>query len=140
MLQPRRQLIKNLQTHANMTEKEAGVFEYCVLAADYFSRHNHCGGLMVPGERHFRANGQEHTFKDVPFPKILEAVENWIKENVGLEQRTEVFHKVMDGIPGRRATPKWDKHVPNPREKPETSFSASRAVRIAHFTAGVSDC
>lgn len=82
----------------------------------------------MPGIKHYRIDGSEHVFSDVPWQKVMKEAESFIEREVPKAKRTDVFKKVMADIPGAKAVPDWDKPVYEPHEKPETEFSVSRAV------------
>lgn len=106
------------------------LLKYFIVASDYFSRDDHRGGVVALGTRHYRSDGTEHTIERVPWKKLLRDIEKEIERRVPEDRRTDVFHKVMEGMPGRKKAPGWDRPVLNPHKKPQTPFSISRAVRI----------
>ena len=101
---------------------------------DYFRRDDHTGGLAMPGLDFYRSDGKLHTFDDVSLGVLLEVVESHISRLKPEDKRTEIFQKVMAGIPGRKELPKWEPPPPfNPNGTPRTRFSMSRAVRRPVF-------
>lgn len=111
-----------------MSEKGAKEFKDWSIALDYFRRDDHCGGIFDPGAKYLLADGTEHTYRDVKLKTILEHAEYWIESNCPENLRTDVFNNVMASMPGPKKTAKWAMPIVNPHEKPETQFSASRAV------------
>lgn len=79
--------------------------------------------------RVYRDDGAEHTLEDVSLESILQVAELKIESHVSEDRRDEVFQKVMQGMPGRRETPRWVKPPPdNPRERPQYVFSTPKSV------------
>jgi hypothetical protein len=104
-------------------DEDIELLKSCTLASDYFSRGDHIGGPMIPGSKYYRAGGKEHRFEDVPFPKVLSAIEGYIKRSVPADRRTDVYHKVLAGTPIHKKIPEWTKEPLNPNGKPATPFS-----------------
>lgn len=119
-----------LEEHAGKSKKDIDLIKFFVVAMDYVARFNHCGAVIMPGQRYYRQDGTEHTFEDVPFPKILEAVESRIGGLKPPGQRMSVFERVMEGIErGPNAQlPKWAEPPPNPNKDPTSPWSISKAV------------
>lgn len=128
--QPRDRLITNLQKHAGLSIEDIDKFKCLSVTSDYFSRDDHVGGVVTPDHdvKRYRADGTEHTFGDVPLQRLLEDVESFIKFKVSEKERTNVFKKVVAGIPGAKSSPDWERPIVSPHEKPEFEFSLSRAV------------
>lgn len=124
----RAKLIARLQEHGGIEEVDIQLGIDFLVMADYFTRNDHIGDLATPGEEHYRKNGQEHTLEDVPWKKVLEHVEKQIGRQVPEDRRTEVFNRVMAGMPSRKRFPDWEKPVVPPNENPSTRFSVSKAV------------
>lgn len=114
-----------------MPDEEFDAFKSFVVTSSYFRRNDHMGGSMMPGAKHYHRDGTEHTIEHVSWNHLLAEVEKEIKSNVPEARRTEVFRRVMGAIPGGKKTAEWERTVVNPNEKPETPFSASRAVRVS---------
>jgi len=130
-LSPGVRLLYQLVLHGAMSREQREDFMNIAIMIDYFGRDDHRGGLMMPGRTFVRRGGKVHTFKDVKLKLLLKHAEDWIKNHVDEEDRTSVFENVMRGIPGAKRTPDWDqpKSPPrNPNARPDTEFSASRAV------------
>lgn len=129
-MQAREQLLEGLKDHVGMSSKAVDRFKYLVTASDYFSRDDYHGGLVMPGRKHYRSDGTEHTFQHVALKKLLDRVESQIKIHVPEERRPAVFEKIMEGIPGHKKVPNWDESTIHANEKPETRFSKSRFVSL----------
>ncbi|KAI1754460.1 hypothetical protein F4782DRAFT_492585 [Xylaria castorea] len=121
----RRILAERLGSALNLTPEKVEKFRYFCTAAGYFRLHDHEGGVMMPGTKHYR-RGREFTYNDVPWKVILEAAESTIKSTADADDRTRVFEEVMKGLPGRKSTPEWAKPPVNPNAKPTTSYSRYR--------------
>ncbi|KAJ2987231.1 hypothetical protein NUW58_g4619 [Xylaria curta] len=121
----RRILAERLGSALNLTPEKVEEFKYLCTAAGYFRLHDHEGGVMMPGTKHYRRS-REFTYNDVPWKAILEAAESTIKRTADDDDRTGVFEEVMRGLPGRKSTPEWAKPSVNPNAKPMTFYSRYR--------------
>jgi len=65
----------------------------------------------------------------VPLAKVVGNVENTVKRDVPKAKRTEVWHKLFEGLPVSARQALWEKPVHQPHEHPETPYSASRAEK-----------
>ncbi|KAH6647137.1 hypothetical protein BKA67DRAFT_663481 [Truncatella angustata] len=122
-------VLERLRVHADIKQPMIKKIRYRVTAADYFSRDDYQGGLVQEGERHYRKDGTEHTFEHVSLAKLLESAEATIGWAVKESNRTMVFERVMDDIPGRKEIPVWDKPIVTPSDTIQTPFSESRRRR-----------
>jgi hypothetical protein len=121
--------MERLSTHYPMMETQRQLFIDYTVMLDYLHRPDHRGGLM-PGQKLYRANGEEHKFEDVSFEFLLKSVENEI-ERLPEFRRAAVFMAVMDGLPGAKELANWKKYDPYPYADPATEFSLSRAVSLS---------
>lgn len=86
---------------------------------------------MSPNRRLYTSDGNEITFKDVPLAKIAKDVERMIEKQVPANHRTEIYHKVLAGMPNYQRVPDWDKKsTASIYEKPLTPFSAPRDPEV----------
>lgn len=126
----------DLKTHTSITDEKMQLLKDAIVASDYFRQHDPCGGgldapgggLVAPGQKFYREDGTEHTFRDVPLKLIWKAVRTHIRNYVLRDRQKEVCDKVMARLPrhAREGTP-----PPNPNKDPATPFSASRAVSLS---------
>lgn len=130
----RHQLMDRLQRHAGLSSATTQQLRDFIVAADYFSYPNHCGGLLAPGHRHYFADGSEHTFDDVPLAKIVKAVTEHIEKHTDGNRRTDIYHQVLAGVPGHKLMPDWDRPAVNPNEQPLTPFSVKTPPVVMHWT------
>jgi hypothetical protein len=123
--------MSRLKEHAKLSARELEEFQHLLVGCDYFSLPDHCGGVLSATRRYYRRDGTEHTLADVPLERIVKEVASRIERGVPAERRTEVYHKVLDGVPGHKEMPEWDKAVYNPNEKPFTPFSVRRCPNLS---------
>ena len=102
-LKTNERFMANLKKYTDMSDTEVDEFAYSMVALDYFKLPDHSGGAIVPGNKHYRADGTEHTLADVPYRHVLKDLENRIKEQPE-DRRTEMCKNVVAGIYGRRRT------------------------------------
>ncbi|KAK4213578.1 hypothetical protein QBC37DRAFT_285778, partial [Rhypophila decipiens] len=100
-------IITRLQEHAGEWITDIPQFKGFILCAHYFSLPNHAGGLARPAEQFVTQDGEVITFEDVPVSKLVESVERQIEKRVPDHLRTEIYNKVLAGVPHKRV-PKWD--------------------------------
>ena len=117
-----------------MSDETIKTFKELLVLADYVARFNHYGALMIPGHKHYRQDGAEHTWNDVLFFRILEEVENRIGKLTerSVDQRLHMLDQVMRGIkrgPNPK-TPKWALAPLDPNKEPVTPWSTSKAVLL----------
>ncbi|KAK3322956.1 hypothetical protein B0H66DRAFT_602375 [Apodospora peruviana] len=94
MPDPRDRLFDNLRTYAKVPRKQLKILRESIITYDYASCHRHSGVVIKPagtGTRYYRADGEEHTLKDVPFRKIIRGIEAYIKDNISHDQRPDAF-------------------------------------------------
>lgn len=121
--------MERLKTHAELSSADLELYRNILIASDYFSLPDHRGGSVGPTEKYYRRDGTQHTLEDVPLPKIVKGLESHIKRVVPADKRTEVYHKVLGGVPGHKDTPEWDIPPESPNEKPVTPFSVRVDLR-----------
>ena len=123
----RDRLTSRLEQHARKWIRDIPILKAAIVASHYFSLPNHRGGVFEPNARYYTSEGREITFKDVPLVKIAEAAEQQIKSNVPADLRTEIYHKVLTGMPEHQAIPEWDTKSPESiYASPLTPYSLPR--------------
>jgi hypothetical protein len=125
----RDEIMERLKTHAGMSQEDFEVYRNIIIFSDYLSLPDHRGGSVGPTEKYYRRDGTQHTLEDVPLPSVVEGVESYIKGQVPAGKRTEVYHKVLLGVPGHKDTPEWDIPPESPNEEPVTPFSVRVDLR-----------
>lgn len=81
-----------------------------IVACHYFTLPDRQSALLSRTETYYHRDGTEHTLydvplRDVPLRDVIESVESHIKSHVPADTRTEVYHKVLHGMPGHRRYP-----------------------------------
>jgi hypothetical protein len=128
----RHELVLRLKVSAGISDDEIEMFKYFCTVSNYLTLEDHMGCLVMPGHRHFRTDGSEYTFEDVPMKKILVSLASHIKRRIAKDQRAAVFKAVMEAVPSEMENqPEWDKPAVDPNQMPTTPFSASRDVSTA---------
>lgn len=120
-------LMANLKKYTDMSDTEVDEFAYFMVALDYFKLPDHRGGAIDPGNKHYRADGTEHTLADVPYRHVLKDLEKRIKEQPE-DRRTELYKNFVAGTYGAKKNPDWEREAVNPNAEPKTPFSTSKAV------------
>ena len=131
-MQPRDRLIANLQTYSGLDVSKIDYLKNICVVLEYFSRPNHLGGamsVMANPEVRQLSGGKTVSWKDVPLAKVIKNTESTVKTDVPEAKRTEVWHKLFEGLPVPAPQASWEKPVYQPHEHPETPYSASRASR-----------
>ena len=122
--------MQRLETHAP-EGFDTEMLKNFITMSYYLSLPDMVGGVVEPKLKFVRSNGKEVTFKDVPLQKVISDVQNAIK-NMKDGQRTDVYHKVLSGMPGHQETPEWDvppAHPNGPNGEPKTPYSVPRDGR-----------
>ena len=128
-------LIANLKVHSGLAAAKTVDFANWCVVSDYFSRPNHCGGIMVPEgrdpEKRPLSNGRTVAFRDAPLGKVIEQAETSIDKEIDGRMRTDVWNKNSQGLPVclRRQAGR-EQPVAGPRGHPVTPCSKSRAVHV----------
>ncbi|KAI1308111.1 hypothetical protein F5Y03DRAFT_393715 [Xylaria venustula] len=86
------------------------------------------------GATYYKTDGSEFTLADVPRRSLVKAIEEHVQIYIAEDRRTEVYEKVVEGIRGIKKVPRWDCQEDNPRAKPQTAFSESRAPLNSRIT------
>jgi len=120
-------LIERMKKYTDMSDIEVDEFAYYMVALDYFKQPDHCGGAILPGTRHYREDGTEHTLADVSWRHMLKEIEKEIKKQPE-DRRTEMYKNVVSPVYGAKKIPDWDKAPVDPNAEPATPFSISKAV------------
>ncbi|KAG9833851.1 hypothetical protein KCU98_g11798, partial [Aureobasidium melanogenum] len=120
-------LIENMKKYTDMSDEEVDEFAYYLVATDYLKLPDHRGGAIIPGTKHYRSDGAEHTLADVPHRVVVQEIENQIQKQPE-DRRTEMYRKVVEGVQGAKKNPDWERPAINPNKDPATPFSASKAV------------
>ncbi|KAH8658287.1 hypothetical protein BX600DRAFT_64547 [Xylariales sp. PMI_506] len=129
----RARLLAGLEAYAGMTPEDVDLFTYLVTASDYMSRSDSLGGLCRQGEKHFRADGTEHTFEDVPVPKIMEAVEAHIWRYVADEEEcTLVFDLLQALVKDHDKGSGQTSPGTGSRDKPDSNSPTAKRTRLPH--------
>ncbi|KAI0118946.1 hypothetical protein GGR51DRAFT_498286 [Nemania sp. FL0031] len=127
------ELYDRFKQHSGLPSDHLELFQYCIIDSDYHNRkfENDESDSTDEDEldivQHYKADGSEYTLADVPLRSLVDAIEDHIKTYIPEHRRTEVYKKAVEGVHGVKQTPKWDRQVDNPRAKPQTPFSESRA-------------
>ncbi|KAK3360554.1 hypothetical protein B0T25DRAFT_535891 [Lasiosphaeria hispida] len=120
-------LMSRLEEHAGEWITDITVYKSMMVASYYFSLPNNRGGVVDPHTRYYTTDGDQVTFNDVPLAKIAKDVETTINAKVPADRRTEIYHKVLAGMPGHRQIPEWDtKRTASIYATPLTPFSQPR--------------
>ncbi|KAH9905386.1 hypothetical protein F4778DRAFT_779726 [Xylariomycetidae sp. FL2044] len=126
---PRTFLLGRLQKHGKFSDEEIESFKYLVIATDYFSRDDHTGGALIPGSKHYRQDGKEHTLEDVSITKFLEEIESKVMSEVAHNRRTKILDKVMQGFRDPEPPVEEDPSVIHGHDTPVTPYSETRAPK-----------
>ncbi|KAI0970063.1 hypothetical protein F4678DRAFT_462864 [Xylaria arbuscula] len=86
------------------------------------------------GVTYYKPDGSEFTLADVPLRSLVKAIEGHIQIFIAEHRRTEVYDRVVEGYHGIKKVPRWDCQEDNPRAKPQTTFSESRAPLKSRIT------
>jgi len=125
-----------LREHAGVwiSDREIEVLKDSITVRYYRSLPNsNFASPIGPGERYFLADGKEIAFKDVPLAKeVVPAIEVVIGCRVPTANRTDVYHKVLSGMPGHKEIPEWDTKIPSAFVKPMTPFSQPRDATVSN--------
>ncbi|KAK0708702.1 hypothetical protein B0H67DRAFT_648731 [Lasiosphaeris hirsuta] len=129
----RESLISRLEEHAGEWITYMTLHKTTMVASYYFSLPNSRGGAVDPHARYYTTDGDEVTFDDVPLAKIAKDVESMIKRKVPADRRTEIYHKVLTGMPGYQEIPEWDmKSTASIYTEPLTPFSKPRDATVTN--------
>jgi hypothetical protein len=60
-------LIANLKKYTDLSDTEVDEYAYFMVASDYFKLPDHCGGAVIPGNKHYQSDGTEFTIADVSY-------------------------------------------------------------------------
>ncbi|KAJ8129007.1 hypothetical protein O1611_g4627 [Lasiodiplodia mahajangana] len=126
------ELYDRFKQHSKLPSDHLELFRYCIVDFEYHNRKFENDESDSTDEddfdivQHYNADGSEYTLADVPLRSLVDAIEEHIQTYIPEHRRTEVYKKVVEGVHGIKQTPKWDR-VDNPRAKPQTPFSESRA-------------
>ncbi|KAH0364785.1 hypothetical protein KCU65_g6543, partial [Aureobasidium melanogenum] len=119
-------MIGNMKKYTDMSVEEVDEFAYFLVAMDYFRLPDHRGGAIIPGSKHYRMDGTEHTLADVNHRIVVQEIENQIKKQPE-DRRTEMYRKVIEGVKGAKKDPDWERPAIEPNKDPTTPFSTSKA-------------
>ncbi|KAM7192992.1 hypothetical protein V8F33_008040 [Rhypophila sp. PSN 637] len=126
-------IITRLQKHAGEYFTDLPELKGFILCAHYFSLPNHRGGVAEPAKQFVTQNGGVITFNKVPVYTFVDAIEREIEKRIPSDRRTEIYHKVLKGMPGYKAVPDWD--APSKESmytEPLTPFSMPRDDNISN--------
>ena len=119
--------MSRLEEHAGEWISDVTFLKTASVASYYFSLLNSRGGIIDQRARYSTTDGNEVTFNDVPLARIARDVERTIKAKVPAHRRTEIYHKVLAGMPGHQEIPEWDtKSRASIYAEPMTPFSKPR--------------
>ncbi|KAI1116812.1 hypothetical protein F5Y14DRAFT_405318 [Nemania sp. NC0429] len=127
------EIYDRFKRHSGLSSDHVDLFRDCIVATEHENQWSGSDDSDIDDEdeldlgvKRYKADGSEFTLADVPLRSLVEAIEAHIKMYVGEHRRTEVYKLVVEGVHGIKQTPQWDR-VDNPRAKPQTPFSESRA-------------
>ncbi|KAH0340515.1 hypothetical protein KCU81_g6749, partial [Aureobasidium melanogenum] len=89
-------MVENMKKYTNMSDEEIDEFVYYLVAMNYLRLPNHMGGAIMPGNKHYRMDGTEHTLADVDHRIVAQEIEKQIAKQPE-DRRTEMYKKVVEG-------------------------------------------
>ncbi|KAI1488587.1 hypothetical protein F5X96DRAFT_69656 [Biscogniauxia mediterranea] len=123
----KQQLIARLKEHGALLDENMEDFK-CDAISSYRTRRQAKGGRpMMTRDKKRRQREIEDAFHDIPLYDFIPIVVDRIKSHIPNGRRIQVYEKVLEGIPEPDEGVPSNKPLCNPREKPETPFSLSRA-------------
>ncbi|KAI1742428.1 hypothetical protein F4680DRAFT_463898 [Xylaria scruposa] len=132
-------LFDHFKLHSRLPDDHVKLFRDVIIANEHYNQHidddddtsgdddeDDEDGFDI-GATRYKADGSKFTLADVPVRSLINAIEEHIQIYVPEHRRTQVYKKVVEGVPNVKQTPRWDCQADNPRAIPQTPFSKTRA-------------